>query len=282
MGIITAQVRTKLLSKPGKGAPVGNSVRQPAVAAWQFHPIAGVRAHLEVVQQLAFAILAGAYAPGERLPNIEALSRLMGVSKPVIGAALKVLAADGTVIVQRGINGGLTVGRNDVSDKIAAMTAPLAHMTGLEVVEARRPVELQIALLAAERATASDFQILENSIVQLEQNRSSSPQARIRYDHLFHYALGRAGRNAVLALYQYQILERLFVDMKSYFLSTEDVDFVIKLHRQTLNAIQSGKTARIESAIDQHLRPLEAAVAQRYASRDQSRKTKSASKHKDR
>ncbi|BAT59469.1 HTH-type transcriptional regulator Mce2R [Variibacter gotjawalensis] len=270
------------MSTPSRSRVANRKTKEAEVPTWQFHPISGVRAHLEVVQQLAFAILAGAYALGERLPNIEALSRLMGVSKPVIGAALKVLAADGTVIVQRGIKGGLTVGRNDVSDKIAAMTAPLAHMTALEVVEARRPIELQIALLAAERATASDFQILENSIVQLEQNRWSSPQVRIRYDHLFHYALGRAGRNAVLALYQYQILERLFVDMKSYFLSTEDVDFVIKLHRQTLDAIQSGRAARIENAIDEHLSPLEAAVAKRYASRRRSRKAKLTPKHKDR
>jgi DNA-binding FadR family transcriptional regulator len=237
----------------------GEQVRSHA--NWRFHPIANVRAHQEVVQQIAFAILAGAYVPGERLPNIEALSRLMGVSKPVIGEALKILSGDGTILVQRGLNGGLTVNRSDVSDKISALAAPLAHMTVRDVVEARRPIELQIALLAAERADAADFEMLAGTIEKLLQHRNSKIAVRIRYDHLFHYTLGRAARSSALALYQHQILEKLFVAMKSYFAETEDVDSVIALHRATLKAIQSRKRSEIERAIDEHLKPLELAVA---------------------
>ena len=55
-----------------------------------FHPISSTRAHEQVVEQIAYAILSGAYNPGERLPNIEALARLMGVSKPVVGAGPRV------------------------------------------------------------------------------------------------------------------------------------------------------------------------------------------------
>lgn len=235
--------------------------------AWRFHRIANVRAHQEVVQQLAFAILAGAYAPGERLPSIEALSRMMGVSKPVIGEALKVLSEDGTILVQRGLNGGLTVLRCDISDKIDALTAPLAHMSAQAVVEARRPVELQIALLAAERADKSDFRMLESCIEQLANHRKSKALVRIRYDHLFHYTLGRAARSDALALYQHQILEKLFVSMKAYFLKVEDVDFVIALHQMTLDALKSRKRAQIERAIDEHLRPVEMAVAEAHSRR---------------
>jgi GntR family transcriptional regulator, transcriptional repressor for pyruvate dehydrogenase complex len=240
---------------------------QTAHAAWRFHPIANVRAHQEVVQQLAFSILAGAYAPGERLPSIESLSRMMGVSKPVIGEALKVLSEDGTILVQRGLNGGLTVMRCDISDKIVALTAPLAHMSAQDVVEARRPIELQIALLAAERADKSDFRMLENCIEQLANHRKSRALIRIRYDHLFHYTLGRAARSDALALYQHQILEKLFVSMKAYFLKVEDVEFVIALHQMTLDALKSGKRSQIERAIDEHLKPLELAVAEAWGRR---------------
>lgn len=236
----------------------GPSSSQPH---WRFHPIANVRAHQEVIQQIAFAILAGAYVPGERLPNIEALSKLMGVSKPVIGEALKVLGADGTILVQRGLNGGLTVNRSEVSDKISALAPSLIHMSLPDVVEARRPIELQIALLAADRADAADFEMLADCIRKLSDHRDSKLSVRIRYDHLFHYTLGRAARSNALALYQHQILEKLFVSMKSYFSETEDVNAVITLHRKTLKAIQSRKRLEIERAIDEHLRPLELAVA---------------------
>jgi DNA-binding FadR family transcriptional regulator len=249
------------VKKPKNRQNAQDSIAHPA---WRFHPIANVRAHQEVVQQIAFSILAGAYAPGERLPSIDALSRLMGVSKPVIGEALKVLSEDGTVLVQRGLNGGLTVNRSDVSDRIAALTAPLAHMTVVDVVEARRPIELQIALLAAKRADQSDFDMLADCIDQLARHRDSPINVRIRYDHLFHYTLGRAARSAALALYQHQILEKLFASMKSYFSDTEDVGAVIALHRKTLKAVQSGRRQEIERAIDEHLRPLEIAVAKAH------------------
>jgi DNA-binding FadR family transcriptional regulator len=261
-------------------ADSGRDTKDTVSAAWRFHPISNFKAHQEVVQQLAFAILAGAYAPGERLPHIDELARMMGVSKPVIGEALKVLSKDGTILVQRGLNGGLTVGRSDISDKITATTAPLVHMTARDVVEARRPIELQIALLAAERADASDFLVLENCIEQLAKHRRSKAQVRIRYDHLFHYALGRASRSNVLALYQHQILERLFAAMKTYFLSVEDVDFVIELHRSTLDAIRSSKRVRIERAIDEHLKPLEMAVAEMEADASSTDKEQVPTKYK--
>src|SRR3954471_8991390 len=74
---------------------------------WHFHSITNTPAHEEVVEQITFAVLSGAYRPGERLPNIEALARLMGVSKPVVGEALKVLAGASVVRALRGVNGGV-------------------------------------------------------------------------------------------------------------------------------------------------------------------------------
>ena len=74
---------------------------------WHFHPILSARAHEEVVAQITYSILSGAFSSNERLPNINALAQMMGVSKPVVGEALKVLSAAGVVRTQRGINGGL-------------------------------------------------------------------------------------------------------------------------------------------------------------------------------
>src|SRR5688572_8559632 len=81
---------------------------------WHFHPIISARAHEEVVGQITFAILSGAYVPDDRLPNIDALSRMMKVSKPVIGEALKLLTKARVVQTRRGINGGLTVTTNQI------------------------------------------------------------------------------------------------------------------------------------------------------------------------
>lgn len=232
---------------------------------WHFHPITNPRAHEEVVEQITFAILSGAFNSGERLPNVEALAKTMGVSKPVIGEALKVLTKAGVVRAQRGVHGGLTVDNIDVPDSILALTAPLRHFEIREIVEARRPIELQLALLAGERATADDFDAMQVCIDRLREHRHSDLNNRIRFDHLFHYTIGRTARSRALALYQHQILENLYARMRDYFADIEDVEGVIALHEMTLSAIRTRDAAEIARAIDVHLKPLERVVAETVA-----------------
>jgi GntR family transcriptional repressor for pyruvate dehydrogenase complex len=240
---------------------MADSMLQGDALRWHFHPIISARAHEEVIGQIAFAILSGAYAPDERLPNIDALSKMMNVSKPVVGEALKLLTKAEVVQTRRGVNGGLTVTTNQIPDEIMALAAPLRHLGMVEILEARRPIELQLAILAAERAHPGDFDLMQLCIDQLREHRSSKLAVRIRFDHLFHYAIGRTAKSGALALYQHQILEHLFVRMRSYFAEIEDVDGVVSMHELTLAAIRSGDRGRIEAAIDEHLRPLEQAVA---------------------
>lgn len=229
---------------------------------WHFHPITNPRAHEEVVEQITFAILSGAYGAGERLPNVEALAKTMGVSKPVIGEALKVLTKAGVVKAQRGVHGGLSVDNVDVPDSIMALTAPLRHFEVREIIEARRPIELQLALLAGERATEEDFAAMQVCIDRLREHRATDLPNRIRFDHLFHYTIGRTARSSALALYQHQILENLYARMRSYFADIEDVESVISLHEMTLAAIRTRDPATITEAIDIHLKPLEKVVAE--------------------
>jgi GntR family transcriptional regulator, transcriptional repressor for pyruvate dehydrogenase complex len=227
---------------------------------WHFHPITNSRAHEEVIEQITFAILSGAYHPGERLPNIEALARLMGVSKPVVGEALKVLASASVVRALRGVRGGVVVETNEVPERVMAIASPLRHFDLAEILEARRPIELQIALMAAQRASSEEFAAMEETINRLRSHRKSNLALRIRFDHQFHYTMGRIARSSALALYQHQVLEHLFVRMRVYFAEIEDVDSVITLHKETLAALRTGDPAEITHAIDVHLRPLEEAV----------------------
>lgn len=241
---------------PALSIPLGEDAEQ-----WIFHPIANARAHEAVVEQITFAIRAGGYGPGERLPPIDELSRTMRVSRPVIGEALKVLSAAGVLKVQRGINGGMTVLTTEIPPSVMALGSTTPHQSVHDIVEARRPVEMHLALLAGDRATASDFEMMEKSVTALRAHRRASLEKRIRYDHLFHYHIGRAARSRALALYQHQLLEQLFLRMAHYFDDIEDVDSVVALHQQTLDALRTRDRISIERAIHVHLLPLERAVA---------------------
>lgn len=230
---------------------------------WPFRPISARRAHEEVVDQITFAIRAGAFKPGERLPNIEDLASMMAVSKPTIGEAVKVLSRAGVLTAHRGTGGGLTVESDNIPHAVMGLASGWHVATLVELVEARRPIEMQIALLAAKRGGSAEFDIMDQSIQRMIEHAEGDPSARFYYDHMFHYSLARAARSHLLAYYQHQILEQLFLRMRTYFKEIEDVGLVIALHKETLDALRTREPATIERAIDAHLRPLEQAVSVR-------------------
>ena len=231
-------------------------IRMPA----QFYPVSLNKAANEVVDQINFVIRSGAVATGARLPQIDELSELMQVSKPVIGEALRILSDAGIVETKRGLGGGVVVVRDEIPVRLINRSPFWQRFRLSELVAARRPIETQIALLAAERATPEDFEDMRLQIDLLKKYRRASPAKRIHHDHLFHYSMGRAARSALLNHYQHEILEQLYARAKEYFDRYEDVDTVIALHQETLEALESRDPKQTLKAIDRHLRSLEEAI----------------------
>jgi DNA-binding FadR family transcriptional regulator len=227
---------------------------------WTFQPIADARAHERVVDQITFAIRSGAYAVGERLPSIEQMARAMDVSKPTVGEAIRVLANCGVVQSRRGVNGGVTV----IDDNIPITLLKLANGRNeanlRELLEARRPVEMEIARLSARRADEADIASMEDSIAKLAAHVGGDGELRLHFDHFFHYAMGRAARSELLAYYQHQILEGITVLLHDYFTTHEDSNVVVDLHRRTLDVIAGGHLGEVDRVMDEHLAYLERAV----------------------
>ena len=228
---------------------------------WQFYPVSLTKAASEVVDQITFVIRSGAVAPGERLPQIDELATQMQVSKPVIGEALRILSDAGILETKRGLGGGVVVVRDDVPMRLMNRSPFWQRFSLAELLAARRPIETQLALFAAERGTKADFDDMRLQIELLERYRRASPSKRIHHDHLFHYAMGRAARSALLSHYQHEIMKQLYSRAKEYFDQYEDVDIVIELHRDTLEALESHSSKRTLKAIDRHLQSLENAIA---------------------
>ena len=224
-----------------------------------FRPIRGHRTQYEVIDQITFAIRAGVYAPGDRLPSLDELSARLGVSRSVVIEAVRSLSVAGVVATQRGNGGGLTVLTSNVPVALLGLSTNKFEKLP-DLLEARRAVELRLALLCAERATSDDFDAMELSVRRLVESRDTDRLERQHWDHLFHYQMARAARSEVLAYMQHQILERLTVVLETYFTEDEDPQTVETLHRETLDCLRSGNRRRIEEAIDRHLAPLELLV----------------------
>ena len=226
----------------------------------RLHHISAARAHEEVIDQITFAIRSGLLQPGDRLPTIEELAEMTDVSKPVIGEAVKVLRDHGVLQSKRGVQGGVTVVSEDVPVTLMRRTAGWRRSALAELVEARHPIEMQLALLAGERATAYDIERMRDSIVRYEKavETGDGDYGAIRYlDHLFHYSFGSAAKSEMLAYYQHQILGEIAVLLHDYYITQEDPDLVIRTHWATLEAIESRDAAKIQKAMEWHLENLE-------------------------
>ena len=236
-----------------------------------FRPIRGHRTQYEVIDQITFAIRAGVYAPGDRLPSLDELSARLGVSRSVVIEAVRSLSMAGVIATQRGNRGGLTVVTSNIPVALLGLSTNRFEKLP-DLLEARRAVELPLALLCAERATADDFDALELSVRRLVESRSSDRLERRHWDHLFHYQMARAARSEVLAYMQHQILERLTVVLETYFTEDEDPLAVETLHRETLDSLRTGNPGLIEKAINRHLAPLEQLVERQTRTQSQDRK----------
>jgi GntR family transcriptional regulator, transcriptional repressor for pyruvate dehydrogenase complex len=227
-----------------------------------FRPIVGARAHEEVVDQITFAIRSGGFPPGQKLPSIEELAAQLNVSKPTVGEALRVLAQEGLVETRRGVNGGATVLSDSIPRTLIRISAGNREAGLRELLEARRAVEMEVARLAAVRASEEDFERMQESIDRFasfisDGERGNDPVQQLYLDYLFHYAMGHAARSDLLAYYQHQILQQLVIAIHDYLISEQDPHLVVEFHKKTLKALRTRRPDRVDKAMDEDLRLVE-------------------------
>ncbi|HEU0052205.1 MAG TPA: GntR family transcriptional regulator [Longimicrobium sp.] len=106
----------------------------------------------DVAQRVRRMIQAG-YGPGERLPSIPRMARELGVSHPTLREALRKLEALGIVEIRHGAGVFVGVDENALLICNPVFEGGLTRKLLLDLVDARAPIEIKAAELAAERAT---------------------------------------------------------------------------------------------------------------------------------
>ena len=158
----------------------------------------------DLAQWIKDMIDAEAYAPGDRLPTIAAMSERFGVGHPTLREALKKLETLGAVVVKHG--SGVYVGARPnplfVSNPVLA-GAP-SKKTLLDLVEARLPLELETTALAARRATDDDLAALAALLERAEAHLADGDVLNTT-NMSFHTAIAKASGNGVL----FQLLDAL-------------------------------------------------------------------------
>jgi GntR family transcriptional repressor for pyruvate dehydrogenase complex len=164
-------------------------------------PLRRDRLYTQVADQIEELIVAESLRTGDKLPSERELAERLDVSRTVVREAIRVLSVRGLLEVKPGC--GTYV--REPSPKDAA--APIELLLKLRqcpdfftnLYEIRQMIEVEIAGLAAERATDQDYVALEAAIEGMAAH-VDDPQQFVRYDLAFRSALAAATHNDLFSV----------------------------------------------------------------------------------
>ncbi len=220
-----------------------------------YRPLNLQRLHEGVVQQITAQIMNKTLLPGESLPSEAALAQQLGVSRTVIREAVRVLVGKGLIVVKHG--SGMLVQEPDqwnyLDPAILFEQIRLGHDSLLhDLLELRRVVEIELAVLAALRRTPEDLETL-HSLLQQMKTVLDDPVAYTRLDIAFHQAIFDAARNRLLTQALRSASQALLVGRLISSQRPGGPAASVRGHEEILEAIEAGDQTQARTVMHKHL-----------------------------
>ena len=216
-----------------------------------------------VVQQIERLIVTGVLKGGQKLPSERDLAELMGVSRPKLRDAIKLLERRELLSVRHG--DGTFVAPLTAAALTPAMVELLSrHRSAFyDYLEFRREVEGFASFAAAQRATEADREILGNLIAEMElAHADADPTREAELDTDFHVAIVDATHNSMLIQVMASIYElmsrRMFHNRRFLYERPHARDALLAQHRAIADAVIAADPERAARAAEAHIDFVEA------------------------
>jgi DNA-binding FadR family transcriptional regulator len=221
------------------------------------------RLHRSVMRVLLADMVAGVFEEGAKLPKETDLVEQFSVSRGVIRESLRSLEERGTIAVRHGSGATVRPQRDwDILDG-DVLAAVLEQSDSTEILrqflESRRILEVQAAMLAAERATDEDLGRLGRALAQIQAaaGRAESTKAAEELYHQadldFHAYLLDATGNRVLTQMVRPIREALAEARRALAHPESRSDRALPEHQAIYNAIAARDPEAARKAMLDHL-----------------------------
>jgi GntR family transcriptional repressor for pyruvate dehydrogenase complex len=229
-------------------------------ATFEVEPIRTTRTFEAAIEHLTEAVERAGLQTGDRLPNEGVLAAQLGISKPTLRQALRVLELSGLVQVRRGKTGGIFVA-TDLVPAVALFSAvKLEERAAADVLRARRVLERAVTHEAMRRATASDLVAIERTIDLLERHLGERPSV-MRADAMFHRALVRSCHNATIQVAMQDVARGLSPIRDAYSGGLAHDRKTLDVHGRQLEAMRRRDADALDAILDEHFRMLETQFA---------------------
>lgn len=219
-------------------------------------PVKKTRVSDEVVVQLTNLILAGEFAPGDRLPSERELALQLAVNRTSLREALRRMESMRLISVRPG--DGVFVQNYQVDAGLEFITFILSTGIGLDrnlilsLAEVRQSLTIAMIEMAADRADTEALNALQKVVDQYPQENG---YARLsgEHDFAFFQALAMATGNKVY-VYALNSIRDLFEKMSGLFYQVEESsNTAADVYRKLTDALRKSDKKRAVAIFREHM-----------------------------
>jgi len=217
--------------------------------------------HEEIAEQMKEQIVTGKLIPGQKLPSTRELSEMYQVGMSTIREALSGLKAMGLVESHQG-EGSYIKSIDSTNMEMPSLVSLLMNRrTILELLEARKALEVANAALAAEKRNEQNLLDLEAILNRMESNLGNEAEGE-KADLQFHQTLADSTHNSIMV----RLLDTISSQMETViretrrlqmYSSASESEQLWREHCAIFAAVKAGKPNDAQTAMVSHLQHVE-------------------------
>jgi GntR family transcriptional repressor for pyruvate dehydrogenase complex len=223
-------------------------------------PIRATRTFESAIEHVVEGIERARLRPGDRLPTEGELAAQLGISKPTLRQALRILERAGLLVVRPGKGGGIFRGAALLPMDAIAGEVALEEDAVIDVLRGRRVLERAVTHAAATALVGTDLEELERANEFLRSHQGDRALV-MRADAMFHRAVVRASHNATLEAAMRAVARDLAPIRDAYSGGPAQDAKTLAVHERQVAAMLGGSASDLDGVLDEHFAMLERTVA---------------------
>jgi len=228
-------------------------------------PINVVNVSEQVANTIITAITLGEFIPGQKLPTITEMSKILKVSRLSIHEALQILASKKYIEINRGRNGGAVVINNwrpETVDSLSQVLVP--NWKYFEYLfDLRQMIEPMIAAKAAKNCKQNDRKNLIEAVDEYINANNDREKSRAA-DQKLHAKIAAITHNPYLIELSLQIRFRLSFGFQAEPYSEDIRKKAVRQHKELVDSIIQNECEKAKKLSEKHFLLTENAIRELY------------------
>jgi GntR family transcriptional regulator, transcriptional repressor for pyruvate dehydrogenase complex len=219
-------------------------------------PVRTSRTFEAAIENLLEGIERARLRQDDRLPTEEQLAGQLGISKPTLRQALRVLERSGLLRVRAGKGGGIFMASEVVPVDAISHNVAVEAEDAVDVLRARRVLEGAVTVMASRAATEEDYAGIERTNELMRRSIGDRPRV-MGANAMFHRAVIRACHNKTLQSAMRNFEAEFAPIRDTYQGGRENDEEALAVHERQVDAMRRQDLKALAAVLHEHFGMLE-------------------------